>query len=140
MKVWKVLPLLLITAFLLAQGGAPVTYPVGTVVTALNAVTATTPNPQVYIVSGAPSADNFTWTSAIAGGTATSITINLEGSIDYSSSNAAGAHWLILDSSTNTSGEGRSVFGKPVKFFRCNVTQYTANGTNETCMVIGVSE
>jgi hypothetical protein len=123
---------------LMAQGGAPLPYTPGTLAVSITAATATTPNPQAFYVSGDQAVNNFTWTSAIAGGTASAITINLEGSIDYNVANPGAAHWIVLDQSTNTSGEGRSVFGKPAKYFRCNLITFTANGTTETCSIVAI--
>src|SRR4051812_3051229 len=47
-----------------------------------------------------PSVQSFTWQTIMTGGTATSVTVRLEGSID-------GTTWSTLDTSTNTSGETR---------------------------------
>lgn len=76
-----------------------------------------------------PSVESFTWQVTISGGTATSLTVTLQGSMDSST-------WTTLDTSTNTSGELRSKASAAVKFFRCNVGTYSRNGTNLTCTIM----
>lgn len=65
----------------------------------------------------------FTW-QVIPTGSPSAISTTLEGSID-------GNTWTTLDTSTNTSGEVRSVTGKPIRLLRCNLGTLT-NGTNPT--------
>lgn len=65
----------------------------------------------------------FTW-QVIPTGSPSAISTTLEGSID-------GSTWTTLDTSTNTSGEVRSVTGKPIRVLRCNLGTLT-NGTNPT--------
>lgn len=73
-----------------------------------------------------PSISYFTWTN-VAGGTVTTATINLEGSID-------GTNYFILDQAANTdanwaNGEMRHVVNKGINFIRCRVTVLTGGGT-----------
>ncbi len=75
-----------------------------------------------------PSVASITWQTIIAGGTATSISVTLQGSIDNS-------NWVTLDTSTSTTGELRTATAA-VKFFRCNVGSYTTNATTLTCQVM----
>lgn len=72
--------------------------------------------------------NKFTWQSVLSG-TATSITVNLEGSLDN-------VTYFQMDQSTSTTTESRSVVNKPVKWVRCNITSYTTNSTNETCQFV----
>lgn len=73
--------------------------------------------------------NKFTWQVIVAGGVATAITTNLEGSLDNTT-------FSQYDQSTSTSGETRSVVNKPARFIDCNITTYTTNGTNATCQII----
>lgn len=113
--------------FLMAQFTV---YTTGTTATSLSAVT-TTGAGTVFSVNPTQGSmySKFTWQNVISGGTATTVSINLEGSLDNST-------WGILDTSTSTSTEVRSVVNHPVKFVRCNLTSYTRNGTNETCQFL----
>lgn len=76
-----------------------------------------------------PSVQSFTWQTIFAGGTATSISVTLEGSVD-------GTTWTTLDTSTSTSGETRTKSTAAVLFFRCNVGTYSTNGTTLTCQIM----
>lgn len=106
------------------------TYYPGTTVTSLSAVT-TTGAGTVFATSTPMS--KFTWDSIVAGGTATALTVNLEGSNDNFVSTT-----IQLDQNTSTSTASRHVVNKPVRFFRCNITTYTTNGTNATCNITAV--
>lgn len=75
-----------------------------------------------------PQANSFTWQTIISGGTATSITVVLQGSID-------GTTFSTIDTSTSTSGETRTKTGTAYSFFRCNVTAYNRNGTTASCQI-----
>jgi len=76
-----------------------------------------------------PSVESFTWQTIIAGGTATTVSVTLQGSIDD-------VTWSTLDTSTSTSGETRTKATAAVKFFRCNVGTYNRNGTTLTCNIM----
>ena len=62
-------------------------------------------------------------------GTPTSITVNLEGSLD-------GTTWATVDTSTVTTGEIRFLSSKLVRFLRCNVSAYVVNGSTAKCQII----
>ena len=81
------------------------------------------------IESHSPSAETFTWQTSFAGGTPTSVTVAFQGSLDNST-------WFTLDTSTSTAGETRSISGTSAKYFRCNVTAYSRNGTSLTCQFV----
>lgn len=75
-----------------------------------------------------PQANSFTWQTIFSGGTPTSGTFLLEGSID-------GTTWSTIDTSTSTAGETRSKSGTAYSYFRCNVAAYVRNGTTLTCQI-----
>lgn len=75
-----------------------------------------------------PQANSFTWQTIFAGGTPTSITVVLQGSID-------GTTFSTIDTSTSTAGETRSKTGTAYNYFRCNVTAYSPNGTTLGCQI-----
>jgi hypothetical protein len=69
---------------------------------------------------------NLTWEVLIGGtGSYTSFTINLEGSNDT-------VNWYTLDTSTNVSGEARSVVNKPFRYYRLNVSAAVVNSGSPT--------
>jgi hypothetical protein len=94
----------------------------GGVFTSISAATATGAG-NVVILSQYQ--QSYTWTTNYTG-TPTSITQNLEGSLDL-------ANWFTLDSSTSTSSEMRHVVNKPVLALRCNIAAYVVNGSTATC-------
>jgi hypothetical protein len=62
-----------------------------------------------------PMPHRYTWQTIIGGtGSFTSITVNLEGSLD-------GVNWFQLDQSTNATGETRHIVNKPIRYVRPNV-------------------
>lgn len=75
-----------------------------------------------------PQANSFTWQTIFSGGTPTSVTILLQGSID-------GTTFSTIDTSTSTAGETRTKAGTAYSFFRCNVTAYNRNGTSASCQI-----
>lgn len=68
----------------------------------------------------------YTWSTVITGAPAT-LVVNLEGSLD-------GDNWYVLDSSSNVSGEMKSVVNTPVLYIRGNLTTLTG-GTSPTLTV-----
>lgn len=121
--------LLMMTAFARAQSNGNFSY----VSISCSAVTATGPCQDFQIPAGdsahTQSASSFTWQTSFIGGTPTSITVVLEGSIDR-------AVWTTIDSSTSTAGEVRSKTGTAYKYFRCNATAYSRNGTSLNCSIM----
>lgn len=108
--------------FLYSQAAAPVT--------SLNAI-ALNPAPVLpvngdefdppgYYEGHAPTR-NLTWEFQIANNAPTSITVELQGSID-------GTKWWTLDNSTNTAGESRNVVNKAYRHYRISITALTPNG------------
>jgi hypothetical protein len=75
-----------------------------------------------------PQANSFTWQTIFSGGTPTSVTVVLQGSID-------GTTFSTIDTSTSTAGETRTKAGAAYNFFRCNVTAYNRNGTAASCQI-----
>lgn len=59
-------------------------------------------------------------------GTPTSITVNLEGSID-------GTNWFTIDTSSATTSGLKFVVDKPVEYLRCNISAYVVNSSTATC-------
>jgi hypothetical protein len=112
---------LFLAAMLLMCGAA-----FGQVTTSLDKVTATGAGASVQ----PPAASrNYTWNTSFLTAGPTSLTVNLEGSLD-------GVYWYTLDTSTSnsytsatSSGEMRHVVFKPVLFLRCNLAAYT-QGSN----------
>jgi hypothetical protein len=108
---------------------AQTSYQTGQVATSLNAVAATGAGAAFSLPmrdSGYPSV--FTW-QMVYTGTPSAITATLQGSIDN-------VNWFVLDTSTSTAGEMRSVAQKPVRFLRCNISAYTVNSSTATCSFI----
>lgn len=93
------------------------------------ATAATTGPGTAYKVT--PSVSSYTWT-VVTGGTVTTATINLEGSID--STDGTNGKWFVLDQATQadlqwSSGEMRHVVNKGVNFVRCNLAVITGGGS-----------
>ena len=90
-------------------------------ITLLNAVTSTGAGTS-YWLGFLPS--NHTWDIAFTG-TASTVSVKLQGSIDNSS-------WFDLDTSTSTTASTmRHVVNKPVNYIRANLVTFT-NGTTMT--------
>lgn len=78
-----------------------------------------------------PMPHRYTWQTQVAGGTLTSITVNLEGSLD-------GTTWFQLDQTTTATGETRHVVNKPIRYVRANVVAVTvASGTPTLSVIFG---
>jgi hypothetical protein len=110
---------------------APVNLTRGQVGVSLTAVAATGAGQDFRDPNDGPPPSRYTW-QVLYTGTPTAITINLEGSLDDT-------NWDVLDSYAGTTSTGRSVANKPYKFFRCNITSYTVNGSTTTCQVIAAN-
>ena len=127
MKTFKIIVFVVSVAIMLA---AQTGYTPGNMSISCAAVTVTgacTAYSMPSTGSTLPSA--FTW-QTIYTGSPTGTTVNFEGSLDYST-------WSTMDSTTNTSGETRSISNKPVKFVRCNVTTLSGGSApTATCQFI----
>ena len=116
--------LLLVTASMWAQ---TTNYNPGTTAAILNAVTTTGTGTCYALLNQGAIPANFTWQTVIAGGTASSITVVFEGSLNNDCSNPS-----TIDTSTSTSGETRSVANKAYPYVTANITAYSRNGTTAT--------
>ena len=87
--------------------------PVG-LLTLLDSVTGVGAGGIITISSGVVS--RMTWQIEIAGGTLTTLVVNLEGSID------GGTHWFLLDYSTQVTDQMRHVVNKFITSIRGNIT------------------
>ena len=77
-----------------------------------------------------PMPNCYTWQTIIGGtGSLSALTVNLEGSLD-------GTNFFTLDQSTNTSGEGRHVTNKPIRYVRANIAVSTVSSGAPTVTVI----
>ena len=102
-------------------------YNPGTTAIILNAVTTTGTGTCYAMLNQGAIPANFTWQTVIAGGTASSITVVFEGSLNNDCSNPS-----TIDTSTSTSGETRSVANKAYPYITANITAYSRNGTTAT--------
>ena len=116
--------LLLVTASMWAQN---TNYNPGTTATILSAVTTTGTGTCYAMLNQGAIPANFTWQTVIGGGTASSITVVFEGSLNSDCSNSS-----TIDTSTSTSGETRSVANKAYPYVTANITAYSRNGTTAT--------
>lgn len=112
--------LLLLLALAGPAGAQTIAGAAGNLLVSCNAITASTSaNPGTSagcLAIAMPSPNGqlpaaFTWQTLTTGGPA-SVAVNFVGSLD-------GTTWSQLDTSTNTSGEIRSVSGKPMRFVGC---------------------
>jgi hypothetical protein len=80
-----------------------------------------------------PMPHRYTWHTIInyngETGTYTSLTINLEGSLD-------GKNWAQLDQTTSATGEMRHVVNKPIRYVRANVISAVVAANNPTVTVL----
>ena len=102
-------------------------YNPGTTAIILSAVTTTGTGTCYAMLNQGAIPANFTWQTVIAGGTASSITVVFEGSLNSDCSNPS-----TIDTSTSTSGETRSVANKAYPYITANITAYSRNGTTAT--------
>ena len=116
--------LLLVTASMWAQ---TTNYNPGTTATILSAVTTTGTGTCYAMLNQGAIPANFTWQTVISGGTASSIAVVFEGSLNSDCSNPS-----TIDTSTSTSGETRSVANKAYPYITANITAYSRNGTTAT--------
>ena len=84
--------------------------------------------------------DELSWQVSLNTGTASALTVNLEGSIQDPKSAFCVSNptvcWQQLDQTTSTSGEFRSVVYKTFKWIRCDVTTYTVGtSANLSCYI-----
>lgn len=120
-----------------ATGFAQNLYQPGTLATSFSAISSSgTPGTAFALPSSELSFFNLHSWQVIVSSQPTSITVKFEGSLDN-------ANWFTLSTiaSTDTgwvSGQGELVPlpSVPVRFIRCNPTQYTANGSTASCQFI----
>jgi len=100
--------------------------------TLLNAAAATGAGAEfaVPVIPAGGLASNFTWQTVVTGSPA-SISTTLEGSND-------GTNWTVLDTSTATTGEVRSIANTPVAFIRANLGTLTGGTSPKVSVIVQV--
>jgi hypothetical protein len=104
------------------------TPPQTALLTLLIASNATGPGSSFYLNS---LLSKHTWTISVTN-TPSSISTNLEGSIDNSS-------WYVLDTSISNTTEMRHVVNKPILYLRANITALVTNGSAPVITVKSIS-
>lgn len=119
------------------MGFAQTLYQPGTLATSFQTISAAgTPGTAFALPAAELSFMNMHTFQVLVTSQPTSLSVNLEGSLDnvnwfpLATITAADANWI--------SGQGEMVHVtyKPVRFLRCNPTQYTPNGSTATCQFI----
>jgi hypothetical protein len=122
-----ILILLILLSIVTPLVGQTTNYNPGTTAPILSAVTTTGTGTCYALLNRGAIPANFTWQTVISGGTATSITVVFEGSLNNDCSNPT-----TIDTSTSTSGETRSIANKAYPYVTANITAYSRNGTTAT--------
>lgn len=128
MKIVRLLTIAALLSLASAYAITPQAYAPATKTPSCNAVTTTGACTPLYL-TGNSLAIGVTWQLDFDTGTASSVSVTLQGSNDNSL-------FTTLDTNTSTSGNSRSLVVGTYKYLRCNVGTYSKGTTNNvTCSI-----